>query len=115
MIRMSNILRIGSISAHVNNVLLRKKRKKNSSPSYLSRHDKVMMRKGTGNKYELPCCGSHKILKVITNGTVRLRSGFLTDTINIVKYEMPYNGSHKILKSLRMELYVFVLASLLIR
>jgi hypothetical protein len=30
------------------------------SPSNLSRHDKVMMRKGTGNKYELPCCGSHK-------------------------------------------------------
>jgi uncharacterized beta-barrel protein YwiB (DUF1934 family) len=57
-----------------------------------------MMRKGTGNKYELPCCGSHKMLKVITNGTVRLHSGFLTDTINIVKYEMPFNGSHKILK-----------------
>jgi hypothetical protein len=69
-----------------------------SSPSYLSRHDKVMMGKGTGNKYELPCCGSHKILKVITNETVRLRFGFLTDTINIVKYEMTFNGSHKILK-----------------
>jgi hypothetical protein len=51
-----------------------------SSPSYLSRHDKVVMRKGTGNKYEMPCCGFHKILKVIT-----------------------------------IELYVFVLASLLIR
>jgi hypothetical protein len=57
-----------------------------------------MMRKSTGNKYELPCCGSHKILKVITNGTVRPHFGFLTDTINIVKYEMPFNGSHKILK-----------------
>jgi hypothetical protein len=56
------------------------------------------MRKGTGNKYELPCCGSHKILKVITNETVRLCFGFLTDTINIVKYEMTFNGSHKILK-----------------
>jgi hypothetical protein len=27
--------------------------------------------------------GSHKILKVITNGTVRLHFGFLTDTIKI--------------------------------
>jgi hypothetical protein len=69
-----------------------------SSPSYLSRHDKVMMRKGTGNKYEMPCCGFHKILKVITNGTVRLCFDFLTDTINIVKNEMTFNGSHKILK-----------------
>jgi hypothetical protein len=75
-----------------------KAKKKISSPSYLSRHDKVMMRKGTGNKYELPCRGSHKILKVITNETVRLRFGFLTDTINIVNYEMTFNGSHKILK-----------------
>jgi hypothetical protein len=69
-----------------------------SSPSYLSRHDKVMMRKGTENKYELPCCGSHKILKVITNGTIRPHFGFLNDTIKIVKYEMTFNGSHKILK-----------------
>jgi hypothetical protein len=42
-----------------------------------------MMRKGTENKYELTCCGSHKILKVITNGIVRPHFGFLTDTINI--------------------------------
>jgi hypothetical protein len=74
------------------------KTKKSSSPSYLSRHDKVMKRKGAGNKYELPCCGSHKKFKVITNETERLRFGFLTDTINIVKYEMTFNGSHKILK-----------------
>jgi hypothetical protein len=73
------------------------------SPSYLSRNDKVMMRKGTRNKYEMPCCGSHKILKVITNGTVRLRFGFLTNTINIIKYEMPFNESHKILKVITNE------------
>jgi hypothetical protein len=42
------------------------------------------MRKGTKNKYEVPFNGSHKILKVITNGTVRLLFGFLTDTIKIV-------------------------------
>jgi hypothetical protein len=47
-------------------------------------NDKVMMRKGTENKYEVPFNGSHKRLLVITNGTVRLRFGFLTDTIKIV-------------------------------
>jgi hypothetical protein len=51
----------------------------------------------------MPFNGSHKILKVITNETVRLRFGFLTDTINIVKYEMPFNGSHKILKVITNE------------
>jgi hypothetical protein len=49
-------------------------------------------------KYELPCCGSHKILKAITNGTVHPHFGFLIDTIYIVKNEMTFNGSHKILK-----------------
>jgi hypothetical protein len=39
-----------------------------------------------------------KILKVITNGTVRPHFGFLIDTTKIVKNEMTFNGSHKILK-----------------
>jgi hypothetical protein len=43
-----------------------------------------MMRKGTKNKYEVPFNKSYKILKVITNGTVRLHFGFLTDMIKIV-------------------------------
>jgi hypothetical protein len=34
-------------------------------------------------KYEMTFNGSHKILKVITNGTVRFHFGFLTDTIKI--------------------------------
>jgi hypothetical protein len=46
--------------------------------------DKVMLRKGgTENKYEAPFSGPHKILKVNTNGTVRLRVGSVTDTVNI--------------------------------
>ena len=48
-----------------------------------------MMRKGTENKYEAPFSGPHKILKVNTNGTVRLRVGSVTDTINIRRIE-PY-------------------------
>jgi hypothetical protein len=34
-------------------------------------------------KYEMTFNGSHKILKVIKNGTVRLHFGFLTDTKKI--------------------------------
>jgi hypothetical protein len=58
MIWMSNILQIGSISVQSKQRFIKKVKTKKqiSSPSYLSRHDKVMMRKGTGNKYELPCC-----------------------------------------------------------
>jgi hypothetical protein len=36
-------------------------------------------------KYEMTFNGSHKILKVITNGTVRFHFGFLIDTIQIIK------------------------------
>jgi hypothetical protein len=51
--------------------------------------DKVMLRKGTKNKYEAPFSGPHKILKVNTNGTVNLRVGSVTDTVNICRIE-PY-------------------------
>jgi hypothetical protein len=52
-------------------------------------NDNVMLRKGTENKYEAPFSGPHKILKVNTNGTVRLRVGSVTDTVNIHRIE-PY-------------------------
>ena len=52
-------------------------------------NDKVMLRKGTENKYEAPFSGPHNILKVNTNGTVRLRVGSVTDTVNIRRIE-PY-------------------------
>ena len=55
-------------------------------------NDKVMLRKGTENKYEAPFSGPHQILKVNTNGTVRLRVGSVTDTINIRRI-IPYNES----------------------
>ena len=49
--------------------------------------DLVMLKKGTENKYESPYSGPHTILKVNTNGTVRLRMGAVTDTINIRRIE----------------------------
>ena len=45
--------------------------------------DQVMLRTGTENKYETPYSGPHNILRVNTNGTVRLRMGAVVDTINI--------------------------------
>jgi hypothetical protein len=49
-----------------------------------------MLCKGTDkNKYEAPLSGPHKILKVNTNGTVRLCVGSLTDdTVNIRRIEL---------------------------
>jgi hypothetical protein len=46
-----------------------------------------MLRKSTENKYESPFSGPHKILKVNTNGTVRLCVGSVTDTVNILCIE----------------------------
>jgi hypothetical protein len=46
-----------------------------------------MLRKGTENKYEAPFSGPRKILKFNTNGTVRLRVGSVTDTVNIYRIE----------------------------
>ncbi len=64
-----------------------------------------------------------KILKVITNGNVHPHFGFLIDTIQIVKkwdallwisqnMKWPLMDLIKYWKSLRMELYVFILAFL---
>ena len=49
--------------------------------------DKVMLRKGSENKYETPYSGPHPILQVNKNGTVRLQMGAVTDTVNIRRIE----------------------------
>ena len=45
--------------------------------------DKVLLKRGTENKYEAPYEGPYSILKVHDNGTVRLQRGAISDTINI--------------------------------
>src|SRR5210317_1039074 len=49
---------------------------------YLAR-DQVMLKIGTENKYEAPYSGPHTIQKVFNNGTVHLKIGAITDTVNI--------------------------------
>jgi hypothetical protein len=66
-----------------------KKENKSRVPHTYHVNDKVMLRKGTENKYEVPFSGPRKILKVNANGTVRLRVGSVTDTVNIRRIE-PY-------------------------
>ena len=44
---------------------------------------KVLLKKGTENKYEQPYSGPHLIQEVRMNGTVRLQMGAVTDTVNI--------------------------------
>ena len=45
--------------------------------------DKVLLRTGTENKYEHPYSGPHPVLKVNSNGTVRIQKGAVTETVNI--------------------------------
>ena len=53
-------------------------------------HDRVMLCKGTENKYESPFSGPHEILAVNMNGgTVHLQIGSVIDTINIHRIQ-PY-------------------------
>lgn len=61
-------------------------------PHTYSIGDRVMLRKGSENKYEQPYSGPHSILQVNTNGTVRLQMGAITDTINIRRID-PYKAA----------------------
>jgi hypothetical protein len=66
-----------------------KNENKSRVPHTYHADDKVMLRKGTKNKYEAPFSGPHKVLKVNTNGAVRLHGGSSTDPVNIRRIE-PY-------------------------
>ena len=52
--------------------------------------DKVLIRKGSENKYETPFTGPFSILMVNDNGTVKLQKGAVTDSVNIRRLT-PYN------------------------
>ena len=56
-------------------------------PHAYSVGDRVMLKKGSENKYEQPYSGPHTILHVGKNGTVRLQIGAIFDTINIQRIE----------------------------
>ena len=58
--------------------------------------DKVMLRIGTNNKYEKPYSGPRTILKVNTNGTVRLQMGAVADTVNIRRIDLYRDASTSI-------------------
>ena len=45
--------------------------------------DKILLRKGSENKYEQPNSGPHPILQVFQNGTVEIQKGAVTDVVNI--------------------------------
>jgi hypothetical protein len=62
---------------------------KSQVPHTYHLNGKVMLCKGTENKYESPFSGPRKILRVNTNGAVRLCVGSVTDTVNICRIK-PY-------------------------
>ena len=45
--------------------------------------DKVLLNRGTENKYEIPYKGPYTILKVNDNGTIRMKINHVEDTYNI--------------------------------
>ena len=51
-----------------------------------------MLKIGKENKYEIPYSGPHTIQKVFNNGTVHLKIGAVTDTVNIRRID-PYRTS----------------------
>jgi transposase InsO family protein len=51
--------------------------------------DKVLLKRGTENKYETPYEGPYTVLKVNDNGTVRLKVRNVEDTYNI-RHRTPY-------------------------
>ena len=56
-------------------------------PHTYSVGDKVMLLRGSENKYEQPYSGPHTVLHVGKNGTVRLQIGAILDTVNIRRIE----------------------------
>jgi transposase InsO family protein len=57
--------------------------------------DKVLLRRGTENKYETPYKGLYTILKVNDNGTIRMQVNNVEDTYNIRRLT-PYLGTEDI-------------------
>jgi hypothetical protein len=57
--------------------------------------DKVLIRRGTENKYEAPYEGPYIITKVNDNGTVRLKVNNVEDTYNIWQLT-PFLGTESI-------------------
>ena len=57
--------------------------------------DKVLLRRGTENKYETPYQGPYTLLRVMNNGTVRMKIKNVEDTYNIQRLT-PYLGPNDI-------------------
>ena len=61
-------------------------------PHNYSVGDKILLIKGTENKYEQPNSGPHPILQVFQNGTVEIQKGAVTEVVNIRRI-IPYVDS----------------------
>ena len=74
-----------AIKAHKQDLIRKNNRIENAKciPYEYKVGDQVMLENHRANKYEQPYKGPYIILKVNTNGSVRLRMGAVTDTVNI--------------------------------
>jgi hypothetical protein len=85
------------IRARKQNLILKNNKAENSKriAHTYSVGDKVLLKRGTENKYETPYSGPHIILKVNDNGTVRMQVKNVEDTYNIRRLT-PYLGTEDI-------------------
>jgi transposase InsO family protein len=73
------------IRQHKQNLIEKNNVRENAKriPHTYSAGDKVMLHKGTENKYEQPYSGPHRIIATYPNGTVTLQVGPVQDRVNI--------------------------------
>ena len=57
--------------------------------------DKILLRRGTENKYEVPYSGPHLVLEAYDNGTLRIQKGAVAETINIRRATPFYEPHHQ--------------------
>ena len=64
---------------------------------FIKQGDKILLRRGTENKYEVPYSGPHHVLEVYDNGTMRIQKGAVAEIVNIRRttpfYE-PHSQDH---------------------
>ena len=52
-------------------------------PHEYARGGKILLRKGTENKYEQPYSGPHPVLRTYDNGAIKIQKGAVTEIVNI--------------------------------
>jgi hypothetical protein len=88
---------LGIYLSRKQNIILKNNKAENAKriPHTYTIGDKVLLKRGTENKYEAPCQGPFTITQVNETGTVQMMIKNVEDTINI-RQLTPYLGTDNI-------------------